>query len=51
MIGLDTNILIRFLIKDDIKQANKVLKLFESADKKISTFLYLILPLLKRYGF
>ncbi len=38
MIGLDTNILIRFLIKDDIKQANKVLKLFETADKQNQSF-------------
>ncbi len=32
MIGVDTNILVRFLVGDDIKQANKVYGLFKKAE-------------------
>ena len=34
MIALDTNVLVRMLIEDDEKQANKVKKLIESVEKK-----------------
>ena len=32
MVGVDTNILVRFLVGDDEKQANKVYKLFKSIE-------------------
>ncbi len=32
MVGVDTNILVRFLVGDDKKQANKVYKLFKSIE-------------------
>lgn len=39
MIGIDTNILVRFLVGDDAKQANKVYKLFKKAeDEKTELF-------------
>lgn len=34
MIGLDTNILVRFLVNDDIKQASQVKKYFVNCEKK-----------------
>ena len=33
MIGVDTNILVRFLVGDDIKQANKVYQVFKDAEQ------------------
>jgi len=38
MKGLDTNILIRFLVKDDLKQAEKVFTLFKQAESKRQNF-------------
>ena len=38
MRGLDTNILIRFLVKDNIKQAEKVFNLFKQAESKRRLF-------------
>ncbi len=38
MRGLDTNILIRFLVRDDIKQAEKVFTLFKQAESKRHLF-------------
>ena len=32
MIGVDTNILVRFLVGDDVKQANKVYALFKKVE-------------------
>jgi len=34
MIAIDTNILIRFLVRDDTKQTEKVYKLFKNAEKQ-----------------
>jgi len=34
MIAIDTNILIRFLVRDDTKQTDKVYKLFKNAEKQ-----------------
>ena len=33
MKALDTNILVRFLVQDDVKQANKVIQLFTKAEQ------------------
>ena len=33
MIGIDTNILVRFLVGDDAKQANKVYRVFKDAEQ------------------
>ena len=33
MKALDTNILVRFLVQDDLKQANKVIQLFTKAEQ------------------
>ena len=38
MRGIDTNILIRFLVKDNIKQAKKVFNLFKQAEIKRQNF-------------
>lgn len=38
MRGLDTNILIRFLVKDDLKQAEKVFTLLKQAESKRHLF-------------
>jgi predicted nucleic-acid-binding protein len=32
VIGIDTNILVRFLVRDDTKQANKVYRIFKNAE-------------------
>jgi len=46
MIGVDTNILVRFLVGDDIKQANKVYRLFKKAeDEKNELFVSLLVIL------
>ena len=34
MIGVDTNILVRFLTEDDAKQSNKVYQLFKNAEEE-----------------
>jgi len=41
--ALDTNILVRFLIQDDVNQANKVIQLFTKAEQNNET---LYIPLL-----
>ena len=33
MNALDTNILVRFLVQDDVQQANKVIQLFTKAEQ------------------
>jgi predicted nucleic-acid-binding protein len=33
MKALDTNILVRFFVQDDVKQANKVIQLFTKAEQ------------------
>lgn len=39
MIGIDTNILVRFLVGDDTKQANKTYRLFKKVeDEKTELF-------------
>ncbi|WP_244559306.1 PIN domain-containing protein [Bathymodiolus platifrons methanotrophic gill symbiont] len=39
MIGIDTNILVRFLVADDTKQANKTYRLFKKVeDEKTELF-------------
>jgi predicted nucleic-acid-binding protein len=38
MIGIDTNILVRFLVGDDTRQANKVYKLFKKAEEEKTEF-------------
>jgi predicted nucleic-acid-binding protein len=43
MKALDTNILVRFLVQDDINQANKVIQLFTKAEQNNET---LYIPLL-----
>jgi predicted nucleic-acid-binding protein len=39
MRALDTNVLVRFLVRDDAKQAKRVLQLFEEAESTGETFL------------
>ncbi len=38
MRALDTNVIIRFLVKDDIEQAEKVLSLFKKAEREKEEF-------------
>ena len=38
MIGIDTNILVRFLVGDDTRQANKVYRLFKKAEEEKTEF-------------
>ena len=38
MIGIDTNMLVRFLVGDDTRQANKVYKLFKKAEEEKTEF-------------
>ncbi len=48
MTALDTNILVRFLIKDDAKQAQRVYKLFQDVEAKKGTLfvpLFVVLEL------
>lgn len=46
MTGIDTNILVRFLVGDDTKQANKVYRLFKKAEEdKIELFIPLLVIL------
>lgn len=47
MKALDTNILIRFLVKDDELQAKAVYKLFKQAESKAETFFITILVVLE----
>ena len=47
MIGIDTNILVRFLVGDDSKQANKVYKLFKNAEEEKTEFYVPILVFLE----
>jgi len=47
MKSLDTNILIRFLVKDDELQAKAVYKLFKLAESKAETFFITILVVLE----
>jgi len=47
MKSLDTNILIRFLVKDDELQAKAVYKLFKHAESKAETFFITILVVLE----
>ena len=47
MTGIDTNILVRFLVGDDSKQANKVYRLFKNAEKEKTEFFVPLLVILE----
>jgi len=47
MKALDTNILVRFLVQDDVKQANKVIQLFTKAEQYNEPFFIPLLVVLE----
>ncbi len=47
MIGVDTNLLVRFLVNDDKNQAKKTLHLFQKAEKRKEKYFVSILVLLE----
>ena len=51
MKGVDTNILVRFLVGDDEIQSKKVYKLFKKLNQKMTHFLFLCLSSLSSFGF
>jgi predicted nucleic-acid-binding protein len=42
MIGLDTNVLVRYIMQDDVKQAAKATKLMESLSAQAPGFITLV---------
>ena len=47
MIGIDTNVLVRFLVGDDINQADKVYSLFKKAEAEKGVFFVSLLVVLE----